>query len=212
MHINVVASFLRLGNKYEIEILRASALKRLFHDYPTRIEGVCPVKRKRMIFGTKWLDIDVANLAREQNLLSLLPIALYYCCEIHSGKDLVNGIPRNDGTRAKLLRCDETTCLISLQPLIQLQAETTWAWLYLPADAYFNCETIRSNGRCRQIRQAIRDAIFPSCSLRGVISWDRQSDGAKMCDKCNEKARVIHDDGRIKFWNALPGIFGLPEW
>lgn len=33
-----------------------------------------------------------------------------------------------------------------------------------------------------------------------------------MCDKCNEQVRFKHKYGRVKFWLAFPGLFGLPEW
>lgn len=33
-----------------------------------------------------------------------------------------------------------------------------------------------------------------------------------MCDDCIAAAKQRHDEGRLELWDALPGVFGLPDW
>lgn len=78
----VVAAFLpRLGNKYDIEVLRADALKRLFYEMPSDFEAYSVRPAWSMIRkDATRTKFEMANLAREQNLLSALPTAWYQCC------------------------------------------------------------------------------------------------------------------------------------
>ncbi|KZP23547.1 hypothetical protein FIBSPDRAFT_952058 [Athelia psychrophila] len=115
MPIEVVAAFLRLGNKYEIEALRAEAPKRLLFEFPSERaildEHIYPVDRRgTMIELADWTFINVTNLAREQNLLSVLPLALYSCCRMWNAPDLEQGQRRADNSLATLSPVNEHAC------------------------------------------------------------------------------------------------------
>lgn len=59
------------------------------------------------------------------------------------------------------------------------------------------------------------DMYFPHVYFMGLDPWCASSEtkaGSSMCDSCAAVAEKLHEDGRVKFWAALPGIFGLPEW
>lgn len=55
----------------------------------------------------------------------------------------------------------------------------------------------------------------PPASIRGLDIWQHyviSQPVEAMCDTCIDLAEILHNDGRAKFWDALPGTFGLPGW
>lgn len=213
MSITVVAAFLRIGTKYEIEILRTEGIKRLFYEYPSNMSDYYGIDAWSRIDNSDWVDIDAANLAREQNLLSSLPAALYLICSGYDAEGLITGIERNDGTIAKISPTGLITCLAARESLAKLQKQTTFAWADSPASIYSSCKTPQ---KCVESRTQIMLGLFlPPASICGLDHWRYGSTGhlvKGMCTRCIKVAEKLHIDGRTDFWNALPGIFGLPEW
>jgi len=78
MPFDVVAAFLRLGSKYFIEGLRLDALNRLNYEYPINFQ---PMGRNSTLLLKCYqgISFDVINLARQNNILSILPAAFYDC-------------------------------------------------------------------------------------------------------------------------------------
>ena len=71
---------LRLGSKYDFEHLREEALFRLCAEFPTTLRGWDKSRRScKYITERPGLLFDVINLALEQGLVSILPMA-YLCC------------------------------------------------------------------------------------------------------------------------------------
>lgn len=217
----VVVAFLRLGKKYEIEILHAEALRRLHHDFPSNPEnfnkwGSGPFnecRRRSMIEWEYGKNVAVANLAREQGLLCVLPLALYRCCQSHSAKHLLTGVP---GKADALATDNLLACLSGWSSLGGIQYTTTFAWAHSSASTYPNCT---SRAECAQIRKDTLHAIcVPTVQLMGEYPWseladfqfDFEVDG--MCSSCTSVAEVMHNNGRGVFWEQLPGIFGQPGW
>ncbi|KZP11459.1 hypothetical protein FIBSPDRAFT_756717 [Athelia psychrophila] len=198
----VVAAFLRLGNKYDIEVLRADALKRLFYEMPSVLEAYEARAAWSMIRkDNKHTKLDMANLAREQNLLSALPIAWYRCCWAwHLPASMF---------KTKLNTQDAIICATSYVPLMKLQQETTFSWITFPPSKYPRCQ---KNAICRAARSELAiKMFFPVATLTCLERWD-QAWGGDMCSVCVKIAMAEHDDGRRRFWEALPGIFGLHGW
>lgn len=215
--ITIVAAFLRLGRKYDISILRDEAAKRIFYEYPSTLAEYDAKDSYFMISQSAWTEVDVTNVAREQGLLSVLPVALYGCCfTIQDAITLAAGILRNDGTTAKLSPNNNTTCLIAYQSLAALQASTTFSWINGPiarTEAFRACTSCQ---QCTMIRTGVmRDVFLPSATISGLCSWGELQEKHEldhMCLPCQGLAEKLHNEGRIKFWNALPGVLGLPEW
>ncbi|KZP11449.1 hypothetical protein FIBSPDRAFT_871365 [Athelia psychrophila] len=215
--IAIVAAFLRLGKKYGLDMLRNDeALKRLYYEYPTTLTEFDAMNSYSMIEQNAWVDIDVTNVAREQGLLSVLPVALYICSAAMDAKALAAGIPRGDGTTARLLPNDIITCLVAYQSLAALQASTTFSWInpLLPHTDDFRACTNRH--KCANVRiEVMRKLFVPSATIRGLCSWSQlqgEYNLNTMCPPCQKLAEEHHNEGRINFWDALPGVLGLPEW
>lgn len=208
--IKAVGAFLRLGNKYEIEVLRAEALKRLFFEFPWDILAFNQVydtdARGTLIQDDDWTWIDAANLAREQNVLSVLPIALYWCCREWSVAQLEEGQRRPDGTIATLSPVNERACFRAYSELLKLK-ENTWAWALATKTAH-GCE----NQVCSMERvQAMRDHLFPT-SVSGCLQRWKERYTKGLCLSCTTTANKLQNQGQKETWNALPSAFGLPSW
>lgn len=80
--MDIVAAFLRLGRKYDFEVLRIEALRRIFYEAPATLEEFDKRDSEcRILYrGVPAFWLDMLNLAREQDLQSVLPLALYMCC------------------------------------------------------------------------------------------------------------------------------------
>ncbi|KZP11456.1 hypothetical protein FIBSPDRAFT_837622 [Athelia psychrophila] len=200
--ISVVAAFLRLGNKYDIEVLRIDALKRIFYEIPSDLDKAA----ERTGWSTIYRDddfttLEMLNLAREQNLLSTLPILRYRCCRLTQ-------FIKTDLFKTRLDPQEAIICATTSSTLIRLQGETTFSWMTFPPSKYDGCQASAGCSAAR-IKLAIK-TFFPVALIALHIwqtGWERG-----MCKVCIDVASVEHENGRRRFWEALPGIFGLPGW
>lgn len=210
--LEVAAAFLRLGNKYEIETLRTEALKRLYFEFPSNLAGLDTViygdGKGTMIERAGWMYIDAANLAREQNLLSALPIALYWCCRWKLSV-LEQGQRRPDGTISTLSPVNERACFLAYSELLELKEQKTFLWALPTSPGFDSC---RSPNECRAARNKLAASVlFPTSATLCFGIWkDEYKTG--QCNLCIPVARRMHKDGRQQLWDALPGVFGLPDW
>ncbi|KZP28193.1 hypothetical protein FIBSPDRAFT_817787 [Athelia psychrophila] len=222
--IETVAAFLRLGKKYEIELLHAEALKRLRYEYPTTLDDLpMPTGHKfnrrtqnTMIFTEVDGDgphVAVAHLAREQRLHSTLPLALYWCCIDYSAEGLVEMVTRDAATTV-LSKSDLIKCLTVQSSLSRIQYITTLAWIHAPQSKYLDC---KSQNACAAARKRILDNLYlPYVDFVALDSWSDFESAwnvdDEMCISCLAIAEGMHYDGRVKFWEGLPAMFGLPGW
>ncbi|KZP29322.1 hypothetical protein FIBSPDRAFT_1038987 [Athelia psychrophila] len=205
--ISVVAAFVRLGQKYQIDAVLSEALKRLYNEFPVELKNLDDKRYDwDKISYSKGINIDVANLAREQNLLSVLPYALHLCCYVRSDVTM-QGVQRKDNTIAKLAPINERAVLAASHSILLLQSSTTFSWL--TADGSDECDTHQdcNNGR----NQILRDSFFPLPIYTCLATWAREWE-ENMCGACVLKAQDFHAVGRQKYWDELPSTFGLPDW
>lgn len=210
----MVGSFLRMGSKYDIEVLRKEALERLFYENPSTLEELDNIEPWSFIAESHTATLDIASLAREQGLHSILPIALYWCCCNHMPKELLVGLQRADGTIAAMPPDNLTACLAASVSLSHAQSQTTLAWMNQPQPYYPSC---KSPIQCAGIRnQAIREVYVPYLSVVGLKTWDSFLEWMdlqdNLCKPCTKIAEKIHEEGRAKFWDGLPRVFDLPGW
>lgn len=209
----VVAAFLRLGNKYDIEVLRVDALKRLFHEIPSNLDTLDQRSRAlsswSMIYSEDCTMKEMLNVAREQNLLSALPLARYRCCVVGTAADLSKPSFSDDGIAYMLDQEEARICSAAYVPLLTLQGKTTLSWMTAPSSKYPGCHSILMCMGARRVLAIERFAPIPS--MNGLEMWDKKFERS-MCKYCIEMAKHEHNEGRRRFWEALPGIFGLPEW
>lgn len=206
-----MSAFLRLGRKYDIDVLRVEALRRVFYDVPTTLnefDSRYESNDKRMIIRSGSLWLDIVNLAREHDLQSVIPLALYLCCCLldRPGGNILKGLRREDGTDALLSTGDQLACYSSHRQLLRLQGTTAYAWLSAEGIQQ-SCQSPRVCSSTRKLH--VLHEFFPLACLQGLEKW---SDFGAMCAHCVQVAQQGHSEGRKAFWDKLPEVFGLPGW
>lgn len=215
--MEIVVAFLRLGRKYEIKLLHADALKRLHYEFPSTLQAYgehCCNGSMITIKSLARFLIAGANLAREQSVLLALPIALYICCCCYpyDVRELVEGIDDGASSIIKLSADNLVSCLGARSFLSTTQAETTLRWANSHGSIYSACKV---PSKCNAIRKDILLKTFlPRPQFVGLRSWNTMQSTMldTICDTCKAVAEPLHNAGRVEFWDALPGIFGLPAW
>ncbi|KZP06792.1 hypothetical protein FIBSPDRAFT_841794 [Athelia psychrophila] len=211
--LEVVAVFLRLGSKYEIETLRAEALKLLFFEFPSDLAGFDKILyggyRGTMIqFEVDWKFIDFTNLAREHDILSILPIALYWCCRRWPAADLEQGQRRTDNTISTLHPVNERACFRAYLEIVKLK-QITFDWAICPQSHYPACT---SRDRCSSAHDQLLRAIFIPVAVKGWIDAWKDAYEEGQYKTCILVAKQLHDGERKRAWDALPAAFSLPAW
>ncbi|KAF7984434.1 hypothetical protein HWV62_14506 [Athelia sp. TMB] len=217
MPIERVAALLRLGQKYDFEALRTEALHRIYYEIPTTLEDFASRKRCSQIDTevgyTFWPNL--LKLAREHNLQSVLPLALYRCS---GGINLDSEDPSDPfGKLRSLISVEDQILLLScFTRLMRLHKLLTRNWLQSVPNPFPACENARSCNDAHDFH--LRDAV---CLKLGLVALD---DGDtyvsylsilmsyRICQPCKEAIKAMHNAVRRDFWAQLPKIFGLPAW
>lgn len=207
---NVVAAFLRLGNKYNISVLKDDALKKLKHDFPSTLDDWDQLQDSYPnIEYTPNLHRYVINLARETGCIDCVLPAVFYAVFEHEG---ANQALSDIGP---LRFEDQMTLVRGWTKGIDYQ-QSIMGWLfddYASSSLYESCQQMRE---CKAARaDVIKDDIIssPVPELHGVLNWkSAEWDRIDMCSTCKVAAEAAHEASRWKFWEELPIFFGLPKW
>lgn len=209
--LSVVSAFMRLGRKYDIPNLYTEAANKIYRDCPVTLEGWDASARSSTIdigdHHSSWMELAI--VARQEGLLSVLPFILYKCCIAYSTTEILNGISHRDATVVVLSPEDQAACLEGHWNILGAQARTTFAWLYQRGTLSPLCT---SSDACLQVRQNTLDQEFiPLPGIYALYDWENGYE-AGLCGFCARVGEVIHRDGRDDFWNELPNLFNLPSW
>ncbi|KAJ7188732.1 hypothetical protein C8R46DRAFT_1341417 [Mycena filopes] len=211
----VLASVVRLSRKYLFERLLNAAVDRLTFEYPTKFEdyeaqtGEGEKHSFTCILSYPGIHYDVITLARENNLLSVLPCAYYRATPRLAQDDLFDGIPRGDGTTATLLPIDQRRCVLGRQRLTLAQVEpgNTFGWLQAGRspencpDAE-KCNAKRKSALCRTLLNGKLVALTRRVKTEG---WNE-------CVPCKQELEASIVPGRRRMWQELPSFYDLPPW
>lgn len=212
MPIPILAAFLRLGRKYEIEHLRKHAYKRLLRDFSPRLE--CTLDSDTLIlavgienWGKSGDLLTLVNILRENDLLLFLPAALFKCVSrahrgifslFYSTTEIAHPI---------LSMQDIQLCVQASQKIYGLQATQTFSWLHID-DPRHHC----SLPACAAFKKILcQELLIPPAHLNPFCLWDKSWE-AWLCGECVSISRARHNEGRQNVWDQLPLIFGLPDW
>lgn len=200
-----------MGQKYQIDAVLSEGLRRLYYEFPVELADYDINDNWSRISKEGGNDIlmDIANLAREQNLLSILPLALHCCSSEEYSDAIAKGIKREDQTVATLSPVNERAVWAASHPLLRIQTTTTYAWLL----AFRSDDSCADEDDCENARAHIaRRSFFPVSTQHDCLSpWDEDWE-EDLCSACVSKAQTIHSAGRQSYWNQLPSIFDLPDW
>lgn len=216
----VLAAFLRLGTKYEIEQLRSEAVNRISVEYPSQLDQWDTFQSKKSTMSQMHPErsntFDVINLAQEINMPSLLPAAFYTCVANYDIQEVLDGIVRDDGSLATLPTTSQHKCMQGLHRLLKKQMQETFVWMdeRFISESY-TCIASGSGGGKKRCFFEKRDLFyktwFSSPRCMALTPWIDFSEN-NMCMNCRDSSREAHYIGRIKIWQELPSMFGLGNW
>ncbi|KAJ7039805.1 hypothetical protein C8F04DRAFT_949202, partial [Mycena alexandri] len=216
-----IASFVRLGRKYEFRNLFNIAVGRLAFENPATLKkydalmdtlelaaGKRVPHSTTRIVNYPGIRQDTLTLVRENGLLALLPCA-YYRVLSYSIDEIFSGISRPDGTTSRLSSIDLRTCAVGLERVLAMQfmpdSPLGWIILWKPTD---DCKSVST---C----QSWRDTFISSILISGPKVYSLSVltlENTQLCVSCKEPAGRAAIAGRAKFWEDLPSFFDLPPW
>lgn len=200
----------------------SDAIERLQYEFPPTLEARDAIKSSMVSLESPADYYDIVNLARETDLLSILPGALFECIN-HSGmfSHIIKGYEREDGTVAVISQADQQRCLSAWRKLVELQHLTTYTWLnaqnWPSPSVMYRCSDPRYG--CFKERERVGRILwpggsFPSCdpifANWSVLSLEAQT--SRQCPSCAKECQRLHIAGRGSAWEKLPIIFDLPNW
>ena len=182
----IVAAFLRMGNKYGLSDLEHDARKRLFHEYPARLPDFDLCQMGELITPEPGIHFKVANLAVEQELPSVLPSTLYRGLTELSTTSIAEAC-----SMAIHVLCDinQRTCITATGHWCEKVWETTLGWAQ---DPWINeCDDLEcTRGKCRFLLEAPQ--------LKGLETWRKEWD-KMLCKGCRWETRQKYVKGRQRF-------------
>ncbi|KIM76197.1 hypothetical protein PILCRDRAFT_652388 [Piloderma croceum F 1598] len=211
--MHVVETYLRLGTKYHMEEFRTQAVKRLSYEFPATLEELDTMdNHSRINACASYADeiFTVINLARSHDLPRVLPWAFTAACGLLSFEDIFR---KTGPTQPYLSQEDQQICVVGWRRLLKEQRLTTFAWLKA------GCSRLT----CKHAMQTIlidellssddpfRKVVPTKPECIALARWQKGWE-ENLCSSCMVMARASHRRGRQRMWDALPSIFGLPEW
>ncbi|KAJ7075313.1 hypothetical protein C8R43DRAFT_910758 [Mycena crocata] len=199
----VVAALIRLGRKYHFQNLLDSALRILTLDHPTTFEEF-EAHKQSIIMSDPGIAFDIITLARENNVLRVLPYAYYRAVIRHT--QLFDGISRGDGTLAFLAPIDQRRCVLGREQLVTKQFQSGYPLGWLRKWNYGHDCT--DSVQCAEDRDSRLRYYLEVVKLR-VLSRYLEGTACAACERHTEQSMTA---GQKKIWDEFPSIFGLLPW
>lgn len=213
MPISVLAAFLNLGRKYEIDHIRQQAIKRLAAAFPSELNTSSTFKRRGMgniiRFDPIAGDIHrLANLIRENDLLVHLPMVLLACISRDHSEKISIFIQSPETHQPILSYADIELCHKAHLKLMQLQTTKILAWMQ-PWEVELHCD----DSSCDEWRQKLHRFTFNRANIplyifeKWIEAWSTH-----LCQECDMRAKCAYAEGQINVFEMLPSMFNLPGW
>ncbi|KAK7049039.1 BTB domain-containing protein [Favolaschia claudopus] len=209
---SAVSALLRMGRKYDLPDLSDSAVKRLTSIFPSNFEDFERNEREPVYTSIEHqtgIEFDIIALAREFNIMTILP-AVFYCIIRPQSilPKLCQGEKRPNGTIALLSREDLTRCVVAREKLLgeQFRQGRTFGWVR--KWPYPNC---RTGSNCHKNRLVLHSSFIDLAYIdafadsKDVLDFD-------FCPHCLGCLEECMGNGRKMMWDMLPGFFDLPAW
>ncbi|KAF7362247.1 BTB domain-containing protein [Mycena venus] len=211
-----IGALIRMGRKYDFANIFKSAVRRLTLEYPATLEDYDSTLAldaythvPTRIIPYRGMIFDIISLARENNILSVLPSA-YYHSIVNGLDDVLDGILRDDGTLAFLAPVDQHRCIRGREKLlnVQLQPGYSIGW-YRSWKPGHDC----TGGQCTTLIDArLRDHLNRPL-MRALAKFHLNSSlNNNWCATCKQNIHKLNVAARKKTWDELPVFFDLPPW
>ncbi|KAF8989951.1 hypothetical protein BDQ17DRAFT_1314076 [Cyathus striatus] len=209
--VTFAMSILKISNKYGCHLLHKKAVSILKEQIPTDISNCEQVVQCHQLITHTVAGL--LSLAREANLRILMPCVIYLLWARQEPATLIKSVRAMSPEDTQWE--DVAVSLAGRATLLTVQRDDMFK---------FVCNFVPSTSCQARIRSG--PSIGSSCTLTyDKNSLLRQSklyafelsnwkDGIlkTLCEACRTQANEVYNEGLQKFWNTLPGAFGLESW
>ncbi|EPT02533.1 hypothetical protein FOMPIDRAFT_1108965, partial [Fomitopsis schrenkii] len=153
------------------------------------------------------------NVAHLTDTKSMLPIALYMCCQLDLG-DILYGITREDGTVDRLAQDDVVTCIDAQR--ILTHRNVTSAYHILAPLTNGSCTAPHCHGALTSLRDSLLayDGRLDDCQclddwMPTLRSPDLDNYFGSLCPVCRSLILTRIATERANLWSELPDIMDV---
>ncbi|OCH87259.1 hypothetical protein OBBRIDRAFT_889927 [Obba rivulosa] len=211
--IATIASLIRIGHKYEMLTFRDQALKVLRELFPIELPGSFTTFTTYLEDSPVLMDeadtITVVNLARLTDTTSILPLALYGCCQLQ--QKLITGVTR-EGRHEELSRSDLLACIEGKDRLALARGRAVNS-IFVRMKCYSGFGQACSINLQNITRLALDYATLKPPIAAALDSWtgfiDYMLEHHKPCEECLSALRLREKTVRRNMWKSLPEMFNL---
>ncbi|KAJ6607578.1 hypothetical protein B0H10DRAFT_1817689, partial [Mycena sp. CBHHK59/15] len=196
--IDTLSALLRLSTKYEVDYLRNDMLSILTSIYPSSVEAWLERNSPPGYSEIDDHDFKALNLARELQILQILPGVFFECCR-HSVGSIFN---------AEIDATDKEKCLAAREDFVHEYCPLVYRFLYCRDD---NSVCVDPSS-CDAARLAWLTNNKSLAAIDDVFCGDFEWDDIMFCGLCIASAQGGFLAARQALWDNLPRIFGLPAW
>lgn len=208
------------GRTLKIDADRREATARIIYEWPSELYAADKIEHNTMIRGKPGepeFDIIQAIVwAKARPYRRILPWAYLQMMELADSElpdsELSDTDLKEFLDAQELLPTEEKNFIRrAYSKIMSLQHDTTYQWLHPPyANKYQDCQT---PGICTHAMAELAAELMGR--FGPIKEWDEDEDwglSPTVCGNCLSTAKLSHEDGRWRFWAALPRVFDLPDW
>ncbi|KAL0572671.1 hypothetical protein V5O48_009295 [Marasmius crinis-equi] len=203
------SAVLRLSTKYQVERLRQRAHTLLSNLYPMSLARWDARDSITNLESFEARPFAVYLLAKETDLPTILPAALYLCADSQDINYILEGLKSHDGIHIELPWPEKKACIRAREALSLALRTRMFAFL----TGHISFPGCRSVSTCNGARLKWLQGVEASLGS-GVFSvsfpWEQLQ--ISICEYCFTTSQNHHDVERGKLWDELPEMFGLPPW
>ena len=208
-----VATLARLAKKYQFEAILDEGLKRIKSCFTDSLKAYDMVDRRKGSNLMTFVESDAiaaVAIARLTNTPSILPLALYNCCQLDPVV-ITSGIVRANGIVDRLSSADRLGCLRARTILCNATHVAAHNILKPTCQhAYHACVCVRA---IKAVSQELwRYEGSRLAHYRALQNWDDIIDrvAGHCCQSCITLLKTRAAEERRTVWAKLPTIFGVP--
>lgn len=109
---------------------------------------------------------------------------------------------------------DKAACLRIRERLHRYNQEFTWDFLWRESSDFRSCTSVDSceAARLRSLRRTSSRLSLNAYSWHPFTPCNWKTLEKELCSSCSIQCTRYYSDGRRRFWDELPRLFGLGTW
>ena len=218
MKFPAVAALVQLGHKYRIQHVLNEGIRRMSSCFSDKLDVWDAVNKNMGSALMTYASTDaiaVVNIARLTGTHSMLPVALYLCCQLDIDT-ILNGAPgpHADGSRVCLSPDDVALCIEQRGTLLHHNVISALRiWKSTPSEKCEARETRDCVGELERVTSEWIDYDTGDClnhpdALGGWVEFFQEADFS-LCVPCCEMIQKRVTEERRAIWERLPRLFGV---